>query len=69
MVAVGLKFLAVNGWQAGKAVAVDEACFAVRPGRMTGLLGPNWAGNALARAAGSAGPQWPNRGGPQSAGT
>lgn len=25
MVAVGLQFLAVNGWQAGKTVAVDEA--------------------------------------------
>jgi ABC-type uncharacterized transport system ATPase subunit len=43
VVAVGLKFLAVNGWQAGKAVAVDEACFAVRPGRMTAFLGPNGA--------------------------
>ena len=28
----------------GQTVAVDEASFAVRPGRVTGFLGPNGAG-------------------------
>ena len=30
----------------GKTVAVDEASFAVRPGRVTGFLGPNGAGKS-----------------------
>ncbi len=30
----------------GKAVAVDQACFAVQPGRVTGFLGPNGAGKS-----------------------
>ena len=63
MVAVGLQFLAVNGWRADKTVADDEASFAVRPGRVIGFLGPNGEGNALARAAGSTGPRRANRGG------
>ena len=29
----------------GQIVAVDDACFAVRPGRVTGFLGPNGAGS------------------------
>jgi ABC-type multidrug transport system ATPase subunit len=30
----------------GQIVAVDDACFAVRPGRVTGFLGPNGAGKS-----------------------
>ena len=30
----------------GQTVAVDEASFAVRPGRVTGFLGPNGAGKS-----------------------
>jgi ABC-2 type transport system ATP-binding protein len=30
----------------GQTVAVDDACFAVRPGRVTGFLGPNGAGKS-----------------------
>jgi energy-coupling factor transporter ATP-binding protein EcfA2 len=30
----------------GKTVAVDDASFAVRPGRVTGFLGPNGAGKS-----------------------
>jgi ABC-2 type transport system ATP-binding protein len=30
----------------GHTVAVDEACFVVRPGRVTGFLGPNGAGKS-----------------------
>jgi energy-coupling factor transporter ATP-binding protein EcfA2 len=30
----------------GKTIAVDEASFAVRPGRVTGFLGPNGAGKS-----------------------
>ena len=35
----------------GQTVAVDDACFAVRPGRVTGFLGPNGAdlADALSR--------------------
>ena len=32
----------------GKTVAVDDASFAVRPGRVTGFLGPNGAGKSTA---------------------
>ncbi len=30
----------------GHTVAVDDACFVVRPGRVTGFLGPNGAGKS-----------------------
>ena len=30
----------------GQTVAVDDACFAVRPGPVTGSLGPNGAGKS-----------------------
>ena len=30
----------------GQTVAVDDACFAVRPGRVTGFPGPNGAGKS-----------------------
>ena len=30
----------------GQTVAVDDACFVVRPGRVTGFLGPNGAGKS-----------------------
>ena len=30
----------------GQIVAVDDACFAVRPGRVIGFLGPNGAGKS-----------------------